>query len=79
MFELRVFGFFELFFSVSIDIVGFAYVVLQVGYDPELESYPSWLLSQPYSNALPSVIAPGKPIGHLKEDITQKHGMLPFS
>ncbi|XP_010028637.2 D-ribulose kinase isoform X2 [Eucalyptus grandis] len=47
---------------------------LKVGYDPELESYPSWLLSQPYSNALPSVIAPGKPIGHLKEDITQKHG-----
>ncbi|KAF8013502.1 hypothetical protein BT93_I1368 [Corymbia citriodora subsp. variegata] len=47
---------------------------LKVGYDPELESYPSWLQSQPYSNALPSVIAPGKPIGHLKEDIAQKHG-----
>ncbi|XP_056160941.1 D-ribulose kinase isoform X3 [Syzygium oleosum] len=47
---------------------------LKVGYDPELETYPSWLQSQPYSNALPSVIAPGKPIGHLKEDIAQKHG-----
>ncbi|KAA8546025.1 hypothetical protein F0562_020524 [Nyssa sinensis] len=35
---------------------------LKVGYDPELESYPPWLLSQPYSRVLPSVQAPGTSI-----------------
>ncbi|KAK4771766.1 hypothetical protein SAY86_013541 [Trapa natans] len=47
---------------------------LKVGYDPEVESYPTWLLSQPYSQALPSVKAPGTPIGPLKDDILQKYG-----
>ncbi|XP_024166571.1 D-ribulose kinase isoform X1 [Rosa chinensis] len=47
---------------------------LKVGYDPELESYPPWLLSQPYSQLLPSVGAPGTSIGHLKEDIRSDFG-----
>ncbi|BBH09342.1 xylulose kinase-1 [Prunus dulcis] len=47
---------------------------LKVGYDPELESYPPWLLSQPYSQLLPSVRAPGTSIGHLKEDIRSDFG-----
>ncbi|TXG64621.1 hypothetical protein EZV62_011615 [Acer yangbiense] len=47
---------------------------LKVGYDPEVESYPLWLLSQPYSQLLPSVKAPGASIGFLKEDIRTKFG-----
>ncbi|XP_024030099.1 uncharacterized protein LOC21391801 [Morus notabilis] len=47
---------------------------LKVGYDPELDAYPSWLLSQPYSQLLPSVRAPGTSIGHLKEDIRSQFG-----
>ncbi|KAK2665414.1 hypothetical protein Ddye_003988 [Dipteronia dyeriana] len=47
---------------------------LKVGYDPEVESYPPWLLSQPYSQLLPSVKAPGASIGFLKEDIRTKYG-----
>ena len=46
----------------------------KVGYDPELDSYPPWLLSQPYSQLLPSVKAPGTPIGGLKEDIRTQYG-----
>ncbi|GKV21081.1 hypothetical protein SLEP1_g31098 [Rubroshorea leprosula] len=45
---------------------------LKVGYDPELDSYPPWLLSQPYSRLLPSVRAPGTSIGHLKKDIRRQ-------
>ncbi|GLU02850.1 hypothetical protein SLE2022_200830 [Rubroshorea leprosula] len=48
---------------------------LKVGYDPELDSYPPWLLSQPYSRLLPSVRAPGTSIGHLKEDIRRQFGL----
>uniref|UniRef100_A0A2N9G486 D-ribulose kinase n=1 Tax=Fagus sylvatica TaxID=28930 RepID=A0A2N9G486_FAGSY len=47
---------------------------LKVGYDPELDSYPPWLLSQPYSQLLPSVKDPGTPIGVLKEDIRTQYG-----
>ncbi|XP_058098677.1 D-ribulose kinase isoform X1 [Magnolia sinica] len=47
---------------------------LKVGYDPESESYPSWLLSQPYSKLLPSVQEPGTSIGFIKEDIRVKFG-----
>lgn len=47
---------------------------LKVGYDPETDSYPSWLLSQPYSQLLPSVKAPGASIGFIKEDIRVKFG-----
>ncbi|KAL0334684.1 UNVERIFIED_CONTAM: D-ribulose kinase [Sesamum radiatum] len=42
---------------------------LKVGYDPEVESYPPWLLSQPYSSVLPRVQAPGTTIGSIKESI----------
>ncbi|XP_019243394.1 PREDICTED: uncharacterized protein LOC109223507 isoform X2 [Nicotiana attenuata] len=47
---------------------------LKVGYDPEMDSYPSWLLSQPYSHLLPSVQAPGTKIGCIKEDIRTNFG-----
>uniref|UniRef100_A0A2P2K887 D-ribulose kinase n=1 Tax=Rhizophora mucronata TaxID=61149 RepID=A0A2P2K887_RHIMU len=47
---------------------------LKVGYDPEVESYPTWLLSQPYSQLLPTVIAPGTSVGYLKEDIRKQFG-----
>ncbi|KAI4297651.1 hypothetical protein L6164_037533 [Bauhinia variegata] len=47
---------------------------LKVGYDPEVDSYPSWLVSQSYSHVLPSVVAPGTSIGYLKEDIRTKFG-----
>ncbi|XP_059435355.1 D-ribulose kinase-like [Corylus avellana] len=46
---------------------------LKVGYDPGLDSYPPWLLSQPYSKLLPSVKAPGSPIGSLKEDVRTQY------
>ncbi|XP_009618616.1 D-ribulose kinase isoform X1 [Nicotiana tomentosiformis] len=47
---------------------------LKIGYDPETDSYPSWLLSQPYSHLLPSVQAPGTKIGCIKEDIRTQFG-----
>ncbi|KAL9252906.1 D-ribulose kinase-like protein [Drosera capensis] len=47
---------------------------LKVGYDPELESYPPWLLSQPYSQVLPSVVAPGSVVGSLKDDLRKQIG-----
>lgn len=46
----------------------------QVGYDPEVESYPPWLLAQPYSNFLPRVQAPGTTIGSMKENIRTSYG-----
>jgi len=52
------------------------FYVLQVGYDPEMDSYPSWLISQPYYHLLPSVLAPGTPIARLKEEIGNKYGMF---
>ncbi|GFY94441.1 xylulose kinase-1 [Actinidia rufa] len=47
---------------------------LKVGYDPEVDSYPSWLLSQPYSRVLPSIQAPGTSIGLITEDIRTQFG-----
>ncbi|CAN0891373.1 D-ribulose kinase [Linum grandiflorum] len=47
---------------------------LKVGYDPESESYPPWLLNQPYSELLPSVTAPGTSIGCLKDEIRVQYG-----
>ncbi|XP_062190107.1 D-ribulose kinase isoform X2 [Phragmites australis] len=47
---------------------------LKVGYDPEIDSYPSWLMSQPYSHMLPSVRAPGAPIATVKEDVRSQYG-----
>ncbi|TVU39435.1 hypothetical protein EJB05_12854 [Eragrostis curvula] len=48
---------------------------LKVGYDPEIDAYPSWLMSQPYSHILPSVRAPGAPIGTVKEDVRSQYGL----
>ncbi|PIN04885.1 Ribulose kinase [Handroanthus impetiginosus] len=47
---------------------------LKVGYDPEIETYPPWLLSQPYSSVLPLVQAPGSVIGSMTEDIRTRFG-----
>ena len=48
---------------------------LKVGYDPELDAYPSWLTSQPYSRMLPaSVRAPGTPIAAIKDDVCSQYG-----
>ncbi|XP_006663964.2 D-ribulose kinase isoform X2 [Oryza brachyantha] len=47
---------------------------LKVGYDPETDAYPSWLMSQPYAYMLPSVRAPGAPIGSIKEDVRAQLG-----
>ncbi|KAG8080838.1 hypothetical protein GUJ93_ZPchr0007g5815 [Zizania palustris] len=47
---------------------------LKVGYDPEIDSYPGWLLSQPYAHMLPSVRAPGVPVGSIKEDLRTQLG-----
>ncbi|KAF3790981.1 Xylulose kinase [Nymphaea thermarum] len=48
---------------------------LKVGYDPESEAYPSWLLSQPYSYMLPTVRAPGTPVAFVKEDVRLRFGL----
>ncbi|KAL5198422.1 hypothetical protein ABZP36_001934 [Zizania latifolia] len=47
---------------------------LKVGYDPEIDSYPSWLVSQPYAHMLPFVRAPGVPVGSIKEDVRTQLG-----
>lgn len=47
---------------------------LKLGYDPEAECYPQWLLSQPYSHVLPVVQGPGKSIDFVKEDIRKLYG-----
>ncbi|KAL2927252.1 D-ribulose kinase, partial [Bienertia sinuspersici] len=47
---------------------------LKVGYDPEMDAYPPWLLAQPYSSILPSIIGPGSAIGNVKEDVSKKLG-----
>lgn len=53
------------------------WILLQVGYDPEIGSYPDWLRSQPYSHMLPSSVrAPGVPIGPIKEDVRSQYGKL---
>ncbi|XP_048492544.1 D-ribulose kinase isoform X2 [Beta vulgaris subsp. vulgaris] len=47
---------------------------LKVGFDPELDAYPPWLLAQPYSSLLPSIIAPGSPIANIKEQVSKQLG-----
>ncbi|GJN07680.1 hypothetical protein PR202_ga25528 [Eleusine coracana subsp. coracana] len=49
---------------------------LKVGFDPEIDSYPSWLMSQPYSHMLPSVRGPGAPIGTVKEDVRSQYDSI---
>ncbi|KAM3359858.1 D-ribulose kinase isoform X1 [Capsicum galapagoense] len=51
---------------------------LKVGYDPEMDSYPSWLLSQPYSHLLPSVEEPGTKIECMKEDIRTQFDWITY-
>ncbi|KAK3126863.1 hypothetical protein QOZ80_7AG0564220 [Eleusine coracana subsp. coracana] len=51
---------------------------LKVGFDPEIDSYPSWLMSQPYSHMLPSVRGPGAPIGTVKEDVRSQYGLSEY-
>ncbi|KAL5713397.1 D-ribulose kinase [Ranunculus cassubicifolius] len=48
---------------------------LKVGYDPETDLYPKWLLCQPYSHMLPSVTAPGTSIGSIKENVRLQFGL----
>ncbi|RCV10426.1 hypothetical protein SETIT_2G111300v2 [Setaria italica] len=48
---------------------------LKVGYDPEADAYPSWLMSQPYAPMLPSVRAPGAPIAVVKDDVCSQYGL----
>ncbi|PIA55949.1 hypothetical protein AQUCO_00700337v1 [Aquilegia coerulea] len=47
---------------------------LKLGYDPEADSYPKWLIAQPYSHMLPSVTAPGTSVGSLKEHVRMQFG-----
>ncbi|KNA25095.1 hypothetical protein SOVF_009620 isoform B [Spinacia oleracea] len=47
---------------------------LKVGFDPETDAYPPWLLAQPYSSVLPSIVAPGSAIANVKEDVRQNLG-----
>ncbi|PUZ69345.1 hypothetical protein GQ55_2G100500 [Panicum hallii var. hallii] len=48
---------------------------LKVGYDPEADAYPSWLMAQPYSRMLPSVMAPGAPIAAVRDDVRSQYGL----
>ncbi|XP_078439771.1 xylulose kinase-1 [Wolffia australiana] len=47
---------------------------LKVGYDPEADCYPPWLRSQPFSQMLPSVQAPGTAIAFIKDEISSRYG-----
>ncbi|KAF6160537.1 hypothetical protein GIB67_019477 [Kingdonia uniflora] len=47
---------------------------LKVGYDPENDCYPGWLVSQPFSQMLPSVKAPGTSVGSIKETVQMQFG-----
>lgn len=49
---------------------------LKVGFDPEMDAYPPWLLTQPYSSLLPSIVAPGSAIANVKEDVRKNLGFL---
>jgi len=48
---------------------------LKVGYDPAADAYPSWLMAQPYSRLLPSVMAPGAPIAAVRDDVRSQFGL----
>ncbi|KAF5206716.1 Carbohydrate kinase, partial [Thalictrum thalictroides] len=47
---------------------------LKLGYDPESDSYPKWLIAQPFSHMLPSVTAPGTSVGFLREHVRMQFG-----
>ncbi|GIL57680.1 hypothetical protein Vafri_12808 [Volvox africanus] len=49
---------------------------LKLGYDPELESYPSWLMEQPFAPLLPArVVAPGAPVATLERRVAGETGL----
>ncbi|KAF9592667.1 hypothetical protein IFM89_016744 [Coptis chinensis] len=48
----------------------------QVGYDPEINSYPKWPVSQPYSHIFALHAAPRTSVGSMKEDVRVQFGML---
>ncbi|GIL90925.1 hypothetical protein Vretimale_17123 [Volvox reticuliferus] len=49
---------------------------LKLGYDPELESYPSWLMEQPFAPLLPArVVAPGAPVATLERRVAEETGL----
>ncbi|GLI67893.1 hypothetical protein VaNZ11_012217 [Volvox africanus] len=51
---------------------------LKLGYDPELESYPSWLMEQPFAPLLPArVVAPGAPVTTLERRVAGETGLPP--
>lgn len=49
---------------------------LKLGYDPEAECWPAWLLSQPYAELLPPrVLEPGKPIAAITPEMAKLTGL----
>lgn len=48
---------------------------LKIGYDPETERYPAWLLREPYSQMLPVVREPGAVIGPVTSLIAREYGL----
>eukprot|EP00898_Chlorokybus_atmophyticus_P006443 jgi/Chlat1/67/Chrsp1S03114 len=49
---------------------------LKVGYDPEVEAYPTWLQQQPYAHMLPMVTHPGAVIGTVQQGLARQYGLL---
>lgn len=49
---------------------------LKLGYDPEAEQWPPWLISQPYAGLLPpKVLAPGQAIGTVTHRMAKLTGL----
>ncbi|DBB14892.1 TPA: hypothetical protein ACH3X3_004493 [Trebouxia sp. C0006] len=49
---------------------------LNLGYDPEAQCYPDWLLAQPYAGLLPPrVLEPGKAVGTITDQMAQLTGL----
>lgn len=48
---------------------------LKLGYDPEAEAYPDWLISQPYSFVFPLVVAPGDALGTISPALAEELGI----
>lgn len=49
---------------------------LKLGYDPEAQCYPDWLLAQPYAGLLPPrVLEPGKAVGTITDQMAKLTGL----